>query len=124
MSSANSSNRNNYSRPNIWGMIRDIGVASLNKGQFPLAIVGGIVIVLLIKMPSNTVPDFLQAVVDGFKTLHLVGWALVPLLTGGWFWNAKRLRKKYSDEMERVSGEKKKLQQKLSRKKLSSSNGE
>ena len=49
----NNHRKNNYHRPNVWGMIRDVCFASLNKGQFPLAIFGGILVILILKLPDE-----------------------------------------------------------------------
>lgn len=77
-------NKNNYSRPNIWGMIRDVMIASLNKGQFLLGIVGLIIIILVAKLPSKDVSTLFFGIIELFKSSHFLGWTLscVFLLVG------------------------------------------
>lgn len=57
--------QSNYYRPNFWGMVRDIIIASINKGQFLL--MGGwlIIFVLILKVDSNEASHLLR----NFKTL-------------------------------------------------------
>jgi hypothetical protein len=114
--------KNNYHRPNVWGMIRDIGVASLNKGQFPLAVFATIVILIVLRMPQETIAKFAFEILAQFKSLHIVGWVLSGLLASGWLIHSKKLRRVFSREFERISGEKKTLQEKLNAKVLPSSN--
>lgn len=105
-------------KTNIWGMIRDIGIASLNKGQFPLALVGAIIIILIVKMPSVETSAFLHSILNGFKSFSILGWGLSFALSIGWVIHAKSLRRTFSKEIERISGEKKRLQEEVAKRKL------
>ncbi len=119
-------NRNNrqssYHRPNMWGMIRDIGVASLNKGQFPFALVGTFVIIVLVRLPAEELSKLVFEIFESFKSFHLMGWFLFASSVLSWYLNAKHLRKIHTNEMNRVSDEKKNLQKQLTGENLKTSN--
>jgi len=114
--------QNNHNKPNIWGMLRDVAIASLNKGQFPMAIVGGLFFTTLLKMDSAEVTRLVFETLNLFKSFHLVGWGLSGVSILGWYLNSKWLWGMHRDEIERISQEKKELQQHLTGKNLSSSN--
>lgn len=114
--------QNNYHRPNFWGMLRDVMIASLNKGQFPLAVLGLIVVILIAKMPSEDASKLIFELLELVRKFQILGWLISVFSLIGWFYNTKHLRKIHSVEMSRVSMEKKELQQKLLDKKLQTSN--
>jgi hypothetical protein len=116
----NTSNHNN--RPNAWGMIRDIFIASLNKGQFPIAVFGIVLIILVAKLPSSDASKLLFELVQLFKEMHLLGWLLSFVFLILWYLNARKLRKFHTFEITRISQEKKELQETLIGKKLQTSN--
>lgn len=118
----NAKTGNFSSNTNFWGMLRDIFVASLNKGQFPIAIVGAVMIILLVKMPLEASTKLVFELLKLFKSLHLLGWGLFLLTTIGWYFNSKKLRRIHSLEMSRVSVEKKELQETLIGRSLQTSN--
>ncbi|MCD4745408.1 MAG: hypothetical protein K8R58_03830 [Bacteroidales bacterium] len=122
MSTRKQKSQNNYCRPNLWGMIRDIGVASLNKGQFPLALFGTIIIILMLKLSSDDASKLIFKIVTLFKSMHLVGWILSFVFVIGWYMNTRKLRRLHTSEMRRIAQEKKKLQEILIGKKLKTSN--
>jgi hypothetical protein len=111
----------NYYRPNFWGMIRDIFVTSMNKGQFPVMVVGIIIIILVIKLPSNEAYNLLHEILLLFEKWHILGWILSLLFLVGWLFNVRRIRKIHSSEMDRVSNNKRDLQGKLVNKNLPTS---
>ena len=118
----NNLNGQNASRPNIWGMIWDIGVSSLNKGQFPIDIVGTVIIILVLKMTPQDSSKLVFEILNLFKNYYLIGWGTGGVVIMGWYFNSKHLRRIHSEEMTRVTEEKKELQQMLTNKKLPSSN--
>ena len=123
MSRNNKKNKKrNYNQPNFWGMIQNVLIASLNKGQFLLGIIAIVVIILAIKVETKDVGTLLKLIVNKFDDLSFLGWVLGVFSTSGWFLNVTSLRRLHSIEMSRVSNEKRKLQENLMRKKLKSSN--
>jgi len=112
---------NNYYRPNFWGMIRDIFVTSMNKGQFPVMMFCIIIIILVIKLPSDEAYKLLHEVLMLLEKWHILGWILSLLLLLGWLFNARRQRRINSDEMDRVSNTKRDMQSKLLNKNLPTS---
>ena len=102
-------------------MVRDVSIASMNKGQFPLAIVGVIFIISISKLSEENTAKLILKLVDSFVNLHLLGWFLFIMSLFGWFLTAKLLRKSHSDEIKRIAEHKTELQQKVLNKKLKSS---
>ena len=122
MTSKKQTKQDSHNRPNLWGMIRDIGVTSLNKGQFPLAMFGSIIIILMLKLPPSDASKLVFTIVDLFKTMHLMGWTLSFIFIIGWYLNTRKLRKLHSSEMLRISKEKKELQESILGQQLQTSN--
>lgn len=92
---------------------RDIFVASMNKGQFPLAIAGAIILVILVRVPDEIMGQIAQSVADKFFAGYLVGYALAILFGLGWFFHTKYQRKAFHDELARISAERNDLQDKM-----------
>ncbi len=107
---------------NIWGMIRDIMVTSMNKGQFPLTAVFSVLVIILIKMPPEDVSQFMFTLILKFEDGYILGWVLFSLVVIGWYFNTRIIRKAHYIEMQRISEEKKYLQGKNTNKKVLSSN--
>jgi hypothetical protein len=92
-------------------MIRDIALVSINIGQFPLAIVAAIILVILLKLPSEDVSKLVFRILEKFELLYLGGWMLSMLLVYFWYNNIKTLRKNQYKELNRLAKEKEDLQQ-------------
>lgn len=102
-------------------MVRDVLVASLNRGQFPVALVAGLFAMMLYKMPGQDVTSLLFRVTDDLKSGYLGGYVMSVFLAGGWFLHVKWQRREITQEMERIGREKTILQEKLVGKHLPSS---
>lgn len=113
---------NNNAKPNIWGMFRDIGVASINKGQFMFFCFFGLIAILLLRMPANEIPNLLRSFGHLLERTKFWGWALFVIVTMCWYFNAKYLRKVHQREMARMAKEKAELQEQLSGRKMITSN--
>lgn len=122
MAKSSTRRRTSNHSTNGWDALRDILIASLNKGQFLFALIALIVIVLIYRIPQKDLSDLVDKILDLFKTLHYLGWVTSLILSFSWYQSSKMLRKAHSDEMTRVSKEKKELQENLLNKKLPSSN--
>ncbi len=114
------SNNNNIG---FWHMMRDVLVSSLNKGQFPVAILGVIILTWLIRLPETDLSKLTFETFDFFKTYYIGGYISTIGLALGWFYHSKRQRRLHTEEIARLSGERTEWQQKaLETKKLPSSN--
>lgn len=110
-------------RIGLWTMIRDVLIASLNKGQFPVAVVAGTSVFMIWRMPNEDVSKLVFLILDGLKTWWLTGYVLSALLAILWFKHSKWQRRIIHAEMKRIGDEKTKLQEKLVGKRLPSSRG-
>ncbi|SRR6266542_7075026 len=97
---------------NIWQMIRDVLIASINKGQFLLALVAAVLCLILWKMSPADVSRLAFEILDGLKTGQLGGWVISPVAIIGWFVHSRWQRKIFTQEMLRVSEERNKWQEK------------
>jgi hypothetical protein len=91
--------------------IRDVLIASMNKGQFPLALVGAIIIISIIKMPQNDVSKLVFSVIDLLVEGYMLGYLLFLSTVLLWFIHAKFQRRTFSSEIERMAEEKNRVQQ-------------
>jgi hypothetical protein len=94
-------------------MWRDIFVAAINKGQFPLAIVGLIILSLIWKMPARDILQLFYKLAGEFAAYHFMGWILTVVISLGWFLHARHQRNALHAEITRVSGERNFYQDKL-----------
>jgi hypothetical protein len=118
----NHKNRNNPHRPNIWGFLTTVLMGGLNKGQlFGMAIVV-IFIIFAIRIPSEDIIILLRNIVNTSKINSILGWILSIFTTFGGFFIIRWQRRIHTKEVQRISNEKKLLQEKLAKKELSSSN--
>lgn len=106
---------------NGWDALRDIMIASMAKGQFPLAIIGAIFFLIILKMPSEHVGQLAEAIINKLSTRNWLGYVLWLATSGGWFFHAKWQRKIIDKEMRRVAEKRTELQGRLTTKKLESS---
>lgn len=110
-----------YNRPNFWGMIQGIFIAAINKGQLLLLGAMFILMILIIKLPSNEASNILHELIRLIESYHILGWLFSVLLLISLVYTGKRLRRSHSTEISRLSEEKKKLQELLFNKKLKTS---
>ena len=89
--------------------VRDVLIASLNKGQFPVALLTLVILSLIWKMPSEDVSTLVFMM---FTRLEYWGYPLSVLAFGGWFFHARRQRRLIVAELERISHERDKVQEK------------
>jgi len=91
-------------------MWRDVLIASLNKGQFLIGLVGMIFTIMILKMPSEDVSKLVFEIINDLKDGSLYGYLGGIISIMGWFLHAKGQRRRISKEMERIGREKSKLQ--------------
>ncbi len=122
MAANKSKKRNDYNKPNFWGMMQNVLIASMNKGQFVIGVIGLAFLIMILKLTPDDTKSLLDDIILKLGNIHYIGWTLGIFSTFGWFFGTKRLRRIHSKEIRRVSEEKKQLQQKATSKKLRSSN--
>ncbi len=119
----NQNNRKqNYNNPNFWGMIQNIMIAGMNKGQLLPTIFGLILIILALKISPEVAGTLFFEMVVFVKNIWYIGWTLAILSIFGWYFGTKKLRRLHAKEMDRVSLEKSNLQELAAQKLLASSN--
>ena len=91
-------------------MLRDVFIASMNKGQFPIAALSLIFIIVIIKMPSSDVARLVFRLLGMAEELRVVGWILFLLTASGWYLHSKMLRRRCAIELERITSERNRLQ--------------
>jgi len=106
---------------NFWQMIRDVLVAALSKGQFPLALFGFILIFIIFKMPNEKVSELAFEIFYGVKSLNLIGIIISPIILLGWFVHLRWQRKIFTMEIDRISQERNLYQKELLGKNINSS---
>jgi hypothetical protein len=92
-------------------VVRDVLIASMNKGQFPIAIVSFIIILLIIKMPAADVSKLVFSILDELENGKIMGWFLFGTSVLSWFAHARWQRKQFTYEIDRLSVERNKAQQ-------------
>lgn len=98
------------SKVGFWHMWRDVLVTSMNKGQFPVALVGMIFLVMIIKMPGADVSKLVFQIFADVKAGWLAGYAGCFGLVVAWFLHSKRQRRISASELRRISAERNRLQ--------------
>lgn len=80
------------------------------KGQFPLALVAMVFVVMILKMPPQDVSRLMFQLEADISNGKLTGFLLSFLLGGGWFVHARWQRRTITSEVSRIGEEKSKLQ--------------
>ena len=100
----------------MWRAVSTVLVAAMNKGLFVPACVFFLVLVMLLKTPESYFPTLWNAL----GSYSFWGYILAVLTLTGWGMNVRYLRRVHHNEMTRVSGEKKQLQEQLAGRQLPS----
>lgn len=80
--------------------IRDVFIASINRGQFPFAIFGAIVLLLVFKIPSGEVVPLIKWIASSLSGLSLVGYLLFVFSVFAWYFHVQRIRRELTTEIE------------------------
>ena len=97
-------------QPNFGGMLRDVLLASISKGQFPMAMGCIIAVVMVLKMPAEDVSKLVFQILKGVEEMRLVGYLTTLVALIGWFYHAQWQRKMMAKEVNRIAGERNRLQ--------------
>lgn len=95
----------------MWQAGRDVLVASIRKGQFPLAIILFVVMLFLWKTPGDYYPKIWDHVFSAGGKLTVVSGALNLALVFGWAAHARAQRRIFKEETDRIVMERNKLQE-------------
>lgn len=118
-----SSAKNENRSINFWQMVRDVLIAALSKGQFPLALLGFILMLIIVKMPGDKVSELAFEIFKELKSQNLIGIVISPIIGMGWFFHIRWQRRIFTKEIHRVSEERNHYQQKLIGENVNSSRG-
>ena len=80
--------------------IRDVFIASINKGQFPFAIVGAIVLLLILRVPEAEIVPLLHWMVETVGSIYYVGYFLSVALVFSWYFHAQRIRREFATQFD------------------------
>lgn len=84
-------------------MLRDVLVASLHKGQFPVAIIGVIVIIAVLRMSPADLSRLVFRLLDAAETHEYGGYALSIVIALGWGLHSKRQQRQMMVEIKRLT---------------------
>jgi hypothetical protein len=94
----------------FWEFLRDVLIASMNKGQFPATLIAMVVLSLIWRMPPVDVGKLVFRLLDVAEEEHLVAYVVSVVSLLGWFFHARYQRKLITQEMQRISSERNQLQ--------------
>ena len=103
-------------------MIQNVLIASINKGQLPFAGIILFVLILLIKYPQDKIPTLVENLFNISTFNSIFGWCIGIFTTFSGYYINKRQRREHTKEIQRLSNQKKSLQEKINGGKLPSSN--
>lgn len=95
---------------NVWDTLSSVFIASMNKGQFPSAIIGLILFIFALRMPPEDLSRFAFSVKDDLVSGALAGYVIAFFTTTGWFVHARWQRRVISTEIQRIGKEKSRIQ--------------
>lgn len=108
----NEQTRTKYN-PNIWGMIQNILIHSMNRGQLFLAGIFLIILISIVKLESKELFNIYHEIFEIIKTLKYFGWFFAFLLMVTWFIIGTRSNKVHIEQINKLLEENEKLHQQL-----------
>lgn len=96
-------NKPTSSPTNVWDFLTNFLIASMNKGQFPLAIIALVFVFMVWRMPPEDVSKLVFQIFDEIKAGRLLGYIFSALALGGWYVHTKWQRRIINEEMERLT---------------------
>lgn len=93
----------NNQKVGFWHAARDVLVASINKGQFPIAALWVLALVMILRMPQEKDAELVFRVFDGIERRMLLGYLIALVAVVGWFSHARYQRRIIKDEMDRLA---------------------
>lgn len=100
---------------------RDMVVASIDHGQFPLMFVFLLSIIFISKLPNDDVSVLARELFESVTKGEMVFLFCFLITVAGWVLHVKLIKKNFEREYKRIGREKSELQEKLMGRKLKSS---
>lgn len=88
--------------------IRDVLITAMNRGQLPLLFILACCFLVLCRLPVEQLSSLVFEIIQGLKDGYLIGYGLFIITVILWYWDGRKVRKKYSA----LSNQYQKLQQK------------
>ncbi|MDM0007902.1 hypothetical protein QTI51_24575 [Variovorax sp. J22G73] len=79
--------------------IRDVFITSINKGQFPFAILGAIVLLLIWRIPEHEIVPLIHWIFETLGSLQYLGFLLFALTVFFWYFHAQRMRREFTEQL-------------------------
>lgn len=79
--------------------VRDVFIASINKGQFPFAVVGAILLLIIARIPQEEIVPLIKWMVEFMGATYLFGYALFAVTVLGWYFHAQRIRREFTEQL-------------------------
>ncbi|MBI5770895.1 MAG: hypothetical protein HZA93_24165 [Verrucomicrobia bacterium] len=104
---------------NFWGMVRDVCIHAMNRGQLIALALATILVLLVWKAPADQVIPIIQAILQRLRKGEGLGYILLIFCLLAWAVHARWQRSSIAGEMNRIGREKTRLQEQTTRRKLS-----
>lgn len=95
----------NRHQPNLYAALRDVLIASMQKGQLPVAIFGIILIILFLRMPAEKIPEIVLTTVSVFTKTATLGWLIAFMVIIFSFFARVLRSKKHNSEVAMLKNE-------------------
>ncbi len=96
--------------------VRDVLNTAMNRGQLPLLFILLCCFLVLYRLPQEELSHLVFKIFQGLKDGHLIGYVLAVLILIIWYWDGRKIRRKYAE----LSIQYQKLQQKTYKKQMKS----
>ena len=73
-------------------MLRDVLVASIERGQFLVATISLIVTIIVLKLPGEAMSALIVKFLDSLERACFLGYVIAVVLAVSWFWRSRRHR--------------------------------
>lgn len=80
--------------------IRDVFITSINRGQFPFAVFGAVVLLMIAKVPTDEMVPLIKWIVSSLSGLSLIGYLLFVIVVFAWYFHVQRIRRELTTEIE------------------------
>ncbi|WP_143713608.1 hypothetical protein [Variovorax sp. RO1] len=80
--------------------IRDVFITSINKGQFPFAIVGAVALLLIWRIPEQEIVPLIRWIFEALGSIYYLGFLLFVLTVFGWYFHAQRMRREFTEQLQ------------------------
>ena len=73
-------------------MLRDVFVASMERGQFAIATSSLVVTIIVLKLSGEAINGLIVRFLDALERACFLGYVLAVVLAVAWFWRSRRQR--------------------------------